>query len=274
MAKTPVLKSEFPDVPRANGVPSIFRDPTQFVFTVRLLQADVATILRSFQGPEWGVFTSDGIPVAIPDSVITVDFRREWRLSDYPIEQGGFETYDKVAVPYDARVRLSCDGTNTPRQLFLSQLDNAAQSMDLFMVSTPDAVYTNVSIIHMDYRRSRDSGISMIQVDLWLEQVRPLVHTEFTNTKEAEGVENVSAGPVQAISPTPAQAAEVTTPSPMSTGPATGIGTQEPATTSVKVAPGIMAANKGAEVGSGTDGVIDVGPAFPADHIPSWKSVK
>jgi hypothetical protein len=207
MAQPPVPVPKYPDVPPSPGVPAIFRDPTEIVFNIRLLEADVATILRAFEGPQWGIFTADGSPVAIPDSVLTVDFRREWRISDYPVEKGGFETYDKVSTPYDARVRLSCDGNATPRSLFLSQIDAAAQSLDLFIVATPDAIYPSVNIIHYDYRRARDGGVGIIQVDVWLEEVRTTVQTQFTNTRSATSQQDINSGQVQPGTPTAAQSA-------------------------------------------------------------------
>lgn len=216
MAQTPIVAAPYPDVPIAAGVPPVKRDPVipdlEIVFKIRLLEADAATIFRTFLGPQWGIFTANGGPVAIPDSVLTVDFRREWRISDYPVEQGGFQSYDKVATPYDARVRLSCDGNTTPRSLFLSQIDAAAQSLDLFTVATPDAIYPNVNIVHYDYRRARDIGVGILQVDVWLEEVRATVQTQFTNTQAQTSQVDQNIGPVQAGAPTTAQAAVVKTP--------------------------------------------------------------
>lgn len=212
MPQAIVPTSKYPDVPPAAGVPAIFRDPTAPVFKTILLLADAATILHFFEGPQWGIFSANGAPVAIPDSVISVDFRREWRIADYPVEQGGFQSYDKVSVPYDARVRLSCAGIATPRVLFLAQVDNAAQSLDLFIVATPDGVYTNVNIIHYDYRRAREGGVGIIQVDVWLQQVRSAGATQFTNTKSPTGTADSNSGPVQPTSPTPVQSSALPTP--------------------------------------------------------------
>lgn len=205
MAQDPVAKPAYPDVPQAQGVPALFRDPTEVVFTIRLLEADAATIFQLFQGPQWGIFTQSGYPVAVPDSVISVDFRKEWRLSDYPLEGGAFETYNKVATPFDARIRLACDGTTTPRSLFLSQIDYAATSLDLFTVVTRDAQYFSANITHYDYRRERQGGSGLLQVDVWLQEVRITVQTQFTSTKSPEGAAEVNSGTVQPTDPTPSQ---------------------------------------------------------------------
>lgn len=210
MPLTPVATPQFPDVPQGAGVPPLNRDPTQPLFKTLLLVADALTILRSFLGPQWGIFTATGGLVVIPDSVISVDFRREASISNYPVEQGSFASYDKVLRPYDVRVRLVCDGTATPRTLFLSQIDAAYQSLDLFIVATPDAVYSNINIVHYDVRRSNESGgASMVQVDVWLEQVRSAGPTQFTDTstKSLSAADSANLGTVQAGPPTAAQVA-------------------------------------------------------------------
>jgi hypothetical protein len=212
VAQSPVVKPQYPDVPIAPGVPPVPRNPFEPVFKVLLLVADVITVARFFEPSQWGIFTAGGVPVVIADSVLAMDFRREWRLSDYPIEQGGFQTYDKVAVPIDIRVRMSCDGNAMSRSQFLAALDDAAQSLDLFVVATPDVVYPNVNIIHTDYRRTRESSAGMIVVDVWLEEVRATVTTQFTNTKPPEAAADVNSGPVQPVEPTPAQTATLPKP--------------------------------------------------------------
>jgi hypothetical protein len=214
MAQPPVSVPQYPDVPVAPGVPPVQRNPFEPVFKVLLLVADVITVARFFEPSQWGIFTAGGVPVVVADSVLAMDYRREWRLSDYPVEQGGFQTYDKVAVPIDLRVRLSCDGNAMPRGAFLAALDAAAQTLDTYLVATPDVVYPNVNIIHTDYRRARESSAGMIVVDVWLEEVRATVTTQFTNTntKAPESVADVNSGPVQPLEPTPAQTASLPTP--------------------------------------------------------------
>lgn len=221
---TPLRTPTYPDVPKAQGVPAVFRAPTKPVFTAITLVADVATIYRMFAGPQWGIFTKGGQPFAIPDSFVSVDFRGEWRISDYPVEKGGFQSFDKVATPFDIRVRFATSGPSailhpitsalspsTSRSDFLAQVHRAAESLDLFSVVTPDATYDSVNIVHYDYRRERQNGVGMILVDVWCEQVRVTATTQFTDTKTPEGAANVSGGTVQGATPTPAQAASVNT---------------------------------------------------------------
>jgi hypothetical protein len=226
MAMTPIATPTFPDVPRASGVPSVFRSPViQTITTIRLLQADVRTIGGMFFGPEWGIFTTGGQPFAIPNSFVSVDYRKEFRISDYPVESGGFQSFNKVATPFDVRVRFAISGPSsstfgdignlltgsqgTTRSDFLTQVDLACKSLDLFSVVTPDATYPSVNIVHYDYRRERQNGVGIILVDVWCQEVRVTATTQFSDTKSPEGALNQSGGTVQGQPPTPDQQASV-----------------------------------------------------------------
>ena len=109
MALVPIAVPSFPDVPHAPGVPPVLRQIGAVVNNVALLVADAVVIARMFAGPQWGIFRA-GQPVIIGDSVIGVDYRREWRVSDHSLEKGAFASYDKVAVPYDVRVTFAFSG--------------------------------------------------------------------------------------------------------------------------------------------------------------------
>lgn len=213
MPITPVVVPATPDVPDQSGVPDVLRDLTRPVFTAILIQQDVESVLSLlFLGPQWGVFTASGSPVLFPDTMITFDSRREFRISDYPVEKGGFESYDKVQVPADIRIKVGCDGSTTPMDLFLLQVDNAAASTDLYVVVTPDKSYVDMNITHYDSRRTREAGLGVLQVDIWFQEVRQTVQIQFTNTKDPTSEAQVHAGPVQAVTPTPAQAAQLPVP--------------------------------------------------------------
>lgn len=201
MPLEPVKIPLYPDVPRAEGVPAVSRSPLEVIFTELLLEADVLTAASMFEPPQWGIFFTSGQPLVIPDTVISVDFRREARISDYPVEEGGFQSYDKVRLPYDIRLRMSCSGANMNKVLFLENLDHAHQSLDLFQVVTPDAIYSNVNITHYDYRRERMRGATILHVEVWLQQVISTATTSFTSTKQSTGATDVNNGTVQPIDP-------------------------------------------------------------------------
>src|SRR5258708_40358358 len=123
-----------PNVPNLPGAPPLPRAPGLSAggAAVTLLVADVLSALSSaLFGPQWGIF-KDGIAVVIADSVITVDYKQDWTIATFPVEQGGFESYDKVSNPFDVRVRVASGGFEVARQALLESIEAVANSLDLF----------------------------------------------------------------------------------------------------------------------------------------------
>jgi hypothetical protein len=213
MAQPPVRAPLYPDVPFASGVPDVLRATQggiqRAVFTAILLQADIAAVYRIFQGPEWALVDDTGFLIVVPDTVVNVAFRREWRVADYPMERGAFESYNKVMVPYDARISMACGGQNMPRSVFLSAIDIASASLNLYTIITPDAVIPNMSIIHYDYIRAQTEGNGMVIVDIWMQEIREVVETQFSNTKEPTSQGEKNLGVVQAQTPTATQTSNI-----------------------------------------------------------------
>ena len=199
MPLTPVTPPAYPNVPRSSGVPAVFRSAASAIpLGIVTVAADAAQVFRMFQAPQWGIFTKGGQPVAVADSVVGVDFRREARISDYPLEQGAFESYDKVQMPFDIRVRFAVTnsvdlpslgslGMSSQRKDFLTAIDRAFKSLDLYMVTTPDATYQSVNITHYDYRRELKGGATLLVVDVWMEEVRVNAQAEYTKSAQPEG---------------------------------------------------------------------------------------
>ena len=118
-------------------------------------------------GAQWGLFSGGGGGTAITaDSVISFGYRQEWTLSDYPVERGAFETFDKVSLPFDVRLRFSA-GSSAARGALLSSIGAIAGTTQLFDAVTPDAVYADVNVTHYDYDRSATKGVGLLQVDVW-----------------------------------------------------------------------------------------------------------
>lgn len=174
-----------------------------------LLKSDAPKV-SSVAAPDarWGIYLG-AIPVIEVDSIVTLEFKRDYRIADYPMEQGAFESYDKVTTPYDARLRMTMGGNTADRARFLATLDGIAQSLKLYDVVTPEAVYHNANIHHVDYKRAATSGAGMIVADVWLTEIRVTVVTVFVNTAVPSGANPVNIGTVQPVPATPAQKAPV-----------------------------------------------------------------
>lgn len=206
----------YPDVPRAPGVPNMLRSINEAIDNTVLLAADAAILIRQFTGtPSWGIFTTGGQPVVTGDTVTSMEYRRDYRIAEFPIEQGSFESYNKVTQPYEIQLIFAVSGTSgffstflsggaigamiagaTPNALaraeFLTQLDAAAASLAMFSVVTPEKTYFNVNITHADLRReARSGGATLLKVEVWLQEVRITAKPAFSGA----GTDPIDAAP-------------------------------------------------------------------------------
>ncbi len=182
------------------GVPSLLNNVTNILNSAALIAADFGLISGFFAQPQWGIYLN-GQPFVIADSCVSVDYKREYRVSDYPQEQGAFESYNKVQTPYDAKVQLSKGGTQSDINTFLTTIEAAAASLDLFDVVMPEKTYSNANIVHIDFERKASRGAHLIIVDIWLIEVRVSVNAAFTNTQSPSGSSPSFTGNVQPGTP-------------------------------------------------------------------------
>lgn len=182
------------NVPNVPGVPAVIRTGIQAA--VSLLINDGFGIGNGFAQAQWGIYRG-GAPIVVCDNVVSFEYRQEWALADYPIERGGFETYDKVQLPYDARFRFTAGGSEANRQALLSSIAAVAGDLNFYDVVTPEAVYVNVNISHYDYTRTATNGVGLLTVDVWALEIRQTAATIMSNTKEPTSAGTVNGGSVQ-----------------------------------------------------------------------------
>lgn len=184
-----------PDVP---GVPPLFR--TAAAPLVTLLLGDTVIGFGNNLRPVWGIY-QNGQPIIPADTARTFSFRREWAVADYQVEQGGFESYDKVDLPFEPRIELTCGGSIENREAFLSAIDRVSKTLDLFDVVTPETIYTSVNIQHYDYNREARRGLGLLVVSIWLLEIR-IVGLSGQNVKDPSGASPVNGGNVSTTAPT------------------------------------------------------------------------
>lgn len=191
----------------ANGIPALLGQVANVVNNVNLVLADAAIILGMFGPPRWGLFNDDGSLALAPDSIISVDFKKDWKVPNYPQELGSFESYNKVTMPFDARVRMTKGGTDAERSAFLDAVDAAAGSLNLYGVVMPDVTYENANIVNYSYQRTSTNGVGLLTVDLWLIEIRETATAAFSSTAAPSGADPVSNGSVQPVDPSATRAA-------------------------------------------------------------------
>lgn len=188
------------NIPNVPGVPAL---PSYSPGSIVLMAFDILTSLFGFGGPEWGIFL-DGAP-ALPEanSTLTFAYKRDWTISDYPVQDGAFETYDKVQVPFDVRVKIVSGSSGSERQELLDAVDDIGDSLDLFDIVTPEKVYSSMSVTHIDYDRSASTGVGMIQIELWFQEIRVTAAATFSNTASPTAAGQKGSGNVQPQSTSP-----------------------------------------------------------------------
>ena len=159
-----------PNVPPYPGVPPLPGGGIAAILPVLALVDAIG--LGVFSGPQWGIFAQSGAPVLVANSVFGVEYARDYRISDYPQEQGAFESYNKVQVPYQAKITFLVGGSVAARAAFLEAAGSAVAALDLFTIVTPEFSYPNANLTHYSYRREARHGVTLIMVDVWCEEVR------------------------------------------------------------------------------------------------------
>lgn len=168
------------NVPKVPGVPAL---PSYSANNISLLVADVTFAINSLFGPQWGIFL-DGAQAFPYQSILDFDYKQDFPISDYQVEEGGFQSYDKVTLPFDVKVRVVSGGSESEREALLTAVHDAAATLDLFDVVSPERTYVGCNITHFDYKRSSSSGVGIIIIDIWFTEVRESATATFANTQQ------------------------------------------------------------------------------------------
>ena len=222
-------KPTYPNVPMAPGVPNVLRQVGAVQNTIVQLVADVGIIANLFSTPQWGLFTAAGASAfanapgnllgailsvltgATGPSVGEVEYRVDYQISTAPQEQGAFMSYNKVSTPFAGRVTYLVGGTQAQRNAFLQTVASMQQSLTLYSLVMPEITYASCNVTHYDFRRAARNGLTLLAVDIWVEEVRVVGSPQFSNTAQPQGANQVNTGSVQPQQPTPAQATAATT---------------------------------------------------------------
>lgn len=148
------------------------------------VQADIAQ--------QWGLYDQRGLPAVLADNVQSLEVSLDAQISDFPVENGGFASYNKVIRPFDVRIALTKGGSVEDRQTFAQQVQDAWQSLELFNVVTPEVVYLDVNVVGVRRLVESDRGVGLMMLDVALRKVRQTGRLAFTSTAQpaSAGVNN------------------------------------------------------------------------------------
>lgn len=193
-------------VPNVPGVPSV-----EFAvgnFSVTLVTEDAVGIFSGSPAAPWGIYRN-GAPVVVADNVVAFQFKKQWAISDYPVERGAFESYDKVEIPFDGGFRFTAGGSDARRTALLTSIDAIDGDLNLYDLVTPNAVYIGGNVTRYDYQQTAQNGVGLLQVDVFIVEVRELAGALLSSTQSPSDAAAVNGGPVQPIEATPSQVAAI-----------------------------------------------------------------
>ncbi len=168
---------------------------------VVLLTSDAVSVLNQFFGPQWGIFLNgvqvvgQGIVSAFLSAIsgfgngnfLDLDYKNRSTISDYPVEQGAFQSYNKVQNPFDVAVTITAGGSVANRELLLVQIESIIGSTDLFTIAMPEGSFASVNPVAYGYRRQADRGLGLLEVSILFRQVRPAGDPVFSTTQTPDG---------------------------------------------------------------------------------------
>lgn len=218
------------DVPVATGVPTVAARVIEGAEAV--VSVTAGTLLEDYlvsdAASHWGIFDASGNRVLTAARVMSLDGQSSYQISDAPMEEGAFSSYNKVTAPRAYRVLMVCDGSEVGsggisdlismysigtavnaltgsgdiyvRKNFLDTLEVLEQDTNLYRVTTPEKVYRNVNIVGSRWSRSSRGGITMPAVEIMLQEVRLTATSSISNAHEPQGQATQTNGTVQASS--------------------------------------------------------------------------
>lgn len=219
MALTP--KPQFPNVPKLPGVPQLLRSSNfpagpppvlgQALALGRLWQSlftQTQWAIYKHQKPTTGepvkggvpevIVVAQRVPVVTPDSFIDFNYRSESLISDYPVQDGGFASYDKIASPFETSVRMSKGGTKQGRKAFLDQIDAILDTLDLYDIVTPEKTYLAVNVLRYEVaRKGNRAAYFFSEVDLYFREIREVSATYSTTSLVIANPQDSSAASLQ-----------------------------------------------------------------------------
>ena len=198
----------FPNVPDVPGVPPIPRLPGVSVAANAGLAILQGAIWRYFSvESQWGIFNAANQPLGDPRQITgflgglaesagfllgttlstgSVTYSKETKVSDFPVEKGGFASYNKVEVPGMPVVTLCFTGSESERTQFLTQIDTACKSTELYTVVTPEIQYPQHSIERYSYQRRSSGGATLLMVEMTLKEIREVTAAYSQSQRQAQ----------------------------------------------------------------------------------------
>jgi len=130
---------------------------------------------------EWTLIDKQGEEALTFAAFLDLDSSKNGQVSEYPIEEGSFASYNKTQSPCEMRVTLGMEGDPADLDHALHRLDEYQRKASLLIVSTPASLHENMTLVSYSYKRTKENNAGMLVVELSLKEIRE-VQTQVMTT--------------------------------------------------------------------------------------------
>lgn len=153
------------------------------------------TLYRAISG-HWDIFDADGKRLLEFDTFFSIDAMSDAQVTQAPVENGSFASYNKQIAPTRSTVVLGYTGSSLVRSAIIKKCEALIAGTDLVSIVTPDRTLLDMSLVGMDYSYRAEHGMDRLVVALVFEEVRQ-VAAEYTTTSATTGGSSASLSTAQ-----------------------------------------------------------------------------
>jgi hypothetical protein len=112
----------------------------------------------------WAIKYKDGGEPFDVDSIINLHYDHANKVSSFPIEKGGFVSYNKVNEPRTVKLKLTVGGGDRVL-IFMADVERELTSTNLYTIITPEREYKRMTLEKVAYPRDAKSADQVV-IDL------------------------------------------------------------------------------------------------------------
>lgn len=120
----------------------------------------------------WDMFDSKGRKLFTFDTFFSLDSLADARVTQAPVENGTFASYNKTVSPMRTTVVLGYTGLALIRAAILRRCESLLKGTELVSIVTPDKTFVNMSVVAVDHSYASSKGVDRLMLALTLEEVR------------------------------------------------------------------------------------------------------
>lgn len=189
---------KFPNVPKLPGVPQLIR-ANQAIGTVQLAVGAIQKFLGNSSAKRiWGITDQNGNLIIKPSSYLGFDNQQTWKISDFPLQDGDFSTYNKVVIPPTIVLKIAQGGSFSDRANLLAKLSSIGGDFNLYNILVPEGTYINYNCEGFTIRRMGSSGAYYFaDLDVHFRKIKQTTSQYSSTTANTSNAKNPPALPAQ-----------------------------------------------------------------------------